>query len=52
MNINNFSNFGSQRQKIFPSFEEASSNLIEIATNLHEVKPSFKRTRSFQKMMF
>jgi hypothetical protein len=36
MNINNFFNFGSQRQKVFPSFEEASSNLIEIATNLHE----------------
>jgi hypothetical protein len=36
MNINNFSNFLVPKDKKFFSFEEASSNLIEIATNLHE----------------
>jgi hypothetical protein len=51
MNINNFSNFGSQRQKVFPLFE-ASSNLIEIATNLHEaVNLPLKERSSFQKMV-
>jgi uncharacterized protein Yka (UPF0111/DUF47 family) len=52
MNINNFFQFWFPKTKSFPSFEEASSNLIEIATNLHEaVNLPFKRTRSsFQKI--
>ena len=37
MNINNFFQFLVPKdKKFFPLFEEASSNLIEIATNLHE----------------
>ena len=37
MNINNFFQFLVPKDtKFFPLFEQASSNLIEIATNLHE----------------
>ncbi|RTY87614.1 DUF47 domain-containing protein [Flavobacterium sp. RSP49] len=37
MNINNFFQFLVPKdKKFFPLFEQASSNLIEIATNLHE----------------
>ena len=37
MNINNFFQFLVPKdKKFFPLFEEASSNLIDIATNLHD----------------
>ena len=53
MNINNFFQFLVPKdKKFFPLFEEASSNLIEIATNLHEAVnlPVKEREVLFQKI--
>ncbi|MBC7747484.1 hypothetical protein SAMN04488062_11162 [Flavobacterium omnivorum] len=53
MNINNFFQFLVPKdKKFFPLFEEASSNLIEIATNLHEAVnlPLKEREVLFQKI--
>ena len=53
MNINNFFQFLVPKdKKFFPLFEEASSNLIEIATNLHEAVnlPFKEREVLFQKI--
>ncbi|MFV8323965.1 DUF47 domain-containing protein [uncultured Flavobacterium sp.] len=53
MNINNFFQFLVPKdKKFFPLFEEASSNLIEIATNLHEAVnlPLKEREVIFQKI--
>ncbi|MFV8346227.1 MULTISPECIES: DUF47 domain-containing protein [Flavobacterium] len=53
MNINNFFQFLVPKdKKFFPLFEEASSNLIEIATNLHEAVnlPLKEREALFQKI--
>ncbi|TDE28270.1 MULTISPECIES: DUF47 domain-containing protein [Flavobacterium] len=53
MNINNFFQFLVPKdKKFFPLFEEASSNLIEIATNLHEAVnlPLKERDVLFQKI--
>ncbi|WP_158730538.1 MULTISPECIES: DUF47 domain-containing protein [unclassified Flavobacterium] len=53
MNINNFFQFLVPKdKKFFPLFEEASSNLIEIATNLHEAVnlPFKEREILFQKI--
>lgn len=53
MNINNFFQFLVPKdKKFFPLFEEASSNLIEIATNLHEAVnlPLKEREILFQKI--
>ncbi|RDI57395.1 DUF47 domain-containing protein [Flavobacterium glaciei] len=53
MNINNFFQFLVPKdKKFFPLFEEASSNLIEIATNLHEAVnlPLREREVLFQKI--
>lgn len=53
MNINNFFQFLVPKdKKFFPLFEEASSNLIEIAENLHEAVnlPLKEREILFQKI--
>ncbi|CAH0335368.1 hypothetical protein FVB9288_01005 [Flavobacterium sp. CECT 9288] len=53
MNINNFFQFLVPKdKKFFPLFEEASSNLIEIAINLHEAVnlPFKEREILFQKI--
>ena len=53
MNINNFFQFLVPKDtKFFPLFEQASSNLIEIATNLHEAVnlPLKEREVLFQKI--
>ena len=53
MNINNFFQFLVPKdKKFFPLFEQASSNLIEIATNLHEAVnlPLKEREVLFQKI--
>jgi predicted phosphate transport protein (TIGR00153 family) len=53
MNINNFFQFLVPKdKKFFPLFEEASSNLIEIASNLHEAVnlPLKEREVLFQKI--
>jgi predicted phosphate transport protein (TIGR00153 family) len=53
MNINNFFQFLVPKdKKFFPLFEEASSNLIEIAMNLHEAVnlPFKEREILFQKI--
>ena len=53
MNINNFFQFLVPKdKKFFPLFEQASSNLIEIATNLHEAVtlPLKERYDLFQKI--
>ena len=53
MNINNFFQFLVPKDtKFFPLFEEASSNLIEIAVNLHEAVnlPFKERELLFQKI--
>ncbi|MCL6462314.1 hypothetical protein SAMN05444372_1045 [Flavobacterium micromati] len=53
MNINNFFQFLVPKdKKFFPLFEQASSNLIEIATNLHEAVnlPLKERDVLFQKI--
>ncbi|CAM3943751.1 DUF47 domain-containing protein [Flavobacterium sinopsychrotolerans] len=53
MNINNFFQFLVPKdKKFFPLFEEASSNLIDIATNLHEAVnlPLKEREALFQKI--
>lgn len=53
MNINNFFQFLVPKdKKFFPLFEEASSNLIDIATNLHEAVnlPFKEREALFQKI--
>ncbi|MFV8370031.1 DUF47 domain-containing protein [Flavobacterium sp. LB2R40] len=53
MNINNFFQFLVPKdKKFFPLFEQASSNLIEIATNLHEAVnlPLKEREDLFQKI--
>ncbi|MEC5167197.1 putative phosphate transport protein (TIGR00153 family) [Flavobacterium sp. PL11] len=53
MNINNFFQFLVPKdKKFFPLFEAASSNLIEIATNLHEAVnlPLKERNVIFQKI--
>ena len=53
MNINNIFQFlGPKDKKFFPLFEQASSNLIEIATNLHEAVnlPLKEREVLFQKI--
>ncbi|SHG14352.1 hypothetical protein SAMN05444396_10550 [Flavobacterium segetis] len=53
MNINNFFQFLVPKdKKFFPLFEEASNNLIEIATNLHEAVnlPLKEREVIFQKI--
>ena len=53
MNINNFLQFLVPKdKKFFPLFEQASSNLIEIATNLHEAVnlPLKEREVLFQKI--
>ena len=53
MNINNFFQFLVPKdKKFFPLFEEASSNIIEIATNLHEAVnlPLKEREVLFQKI--
>ena len=53
MNINNFFKFLVPKDtKFFPLFEQASSNLIEIATNLHEAVnlPLKEREVLFQKI--
>ena len=53
MNINNFFQFLVPKdKKFFPIIEEASSNLIEIATNLHEAVnlPLKEREVLFQKI--
>jgi hypothetical protein len=36
MSLNSLFNFSSKDKKFFPLFEEAASNLIELASNLHE----------------
>jgi hypothetical protein len=36
MSLNSLFNFLFKGQEIFPLFEEAASNLIELASNLHE----------------
>ena len=53
MNINNFFQFLVPKdKKFFPLFEQASNNLIEIATNLHEAVnlPLKEREVLFQKI--
>jgi len=53
MNINNFFQFLVPKdKKFFPLFEQASNNLIEIATNLHEAVnlPLKERNDLFQKI--
>ena len=53
MKINNFFQFLVPKdKKFFPLFEEASSNLIDIATNLHEAVnlPLKEREALFQKI--
>lgn len=53
MNINNFFQFLVPKdKKFFPLFEQASNNLIEIATNLHEAVnlPLKERDDLFQKI--